>query len=113
MRVNDVHCRISAIERKERIEAALVMLQSLKNKVSELRLQCETLKKLQSEKQKDLVCGTCGKRIEAGQEVTLKDSFGNVRGYYHKDCFKAIWLSQTWTFDYSCPGFLRLSGKDK
>jgi len=100
-------------ERKEKVEAVLARLQSLKSQVSELRAQCEALKKLQSEKQKGLICNECGKLIEQGQEVTLKDSFGKVKGHYHKDCFKAIWLSQTWIFDYSYPGFLRMSEKDK
>jgi len=54
-----------------------------------------------------VVCSECGKSIEQGQEVVLKGSFGKLESYYHKDCFKAIWLSQTWTFDYSEPGFLR------
>ena len=100
-------------ERKEKVEAVLARLQSLKSQVSELRAQCEALKNLQSEKQKGLICNECGKLIEQGQEVTLKDSFGKVKGHYHKDCFKAIWLSQTWIFDYSYPGFLRMSEKDK
>jgi len=113
MQINDVRCRTSAVERKEKVEAVLARLQSLKNQVSELRMQCEALKKLQSEKQKDLTCNECGKLIEQGQEVVLKSSLGQVKGYYHRDCFKAIWLSQTWIFDYSHPGFLRMSGKDQ
>ncbi len=111
MQVNNVDCSISALERREKVEAVLVRLQSLKSQVSELRVQCEALKKLQSEKPQDLTCNECGKLIEDGQEVVLKDSFGKIKSYYHKDCFKAIWLSQTWTFDYSHPGFLRMSGK--
>ena len=113
MQINDVRCRISVVERKEKVEAVLARLQSLKSQVSELRVQCEALKKLQSEKQKDLTCSECGKLIEQDQAVVLKGSFGEVRCYYHKDCFKAIWLSHTWKFDYSCPGFLRISGKDQ
>ena len=114
MQVDDVRCRSSLGERKEKIEAALARLQSLKNQISELREQCETLKKLQSEKQKGgLICNECGKLIKQDQEVTLKDTFGKVKSHYHKDCFKAIWLSQNWRFDYSSPGFLRMSGKDQ
>jgi hypothetical protein len=113
MQVNDIRHRISVVERKEKVDAVLARLQFLKSQVSELRMQCEALKKLQSEKQKDFTCNECGKLIEQGQEVVLKGSFGNVKGYYHRDCFKAIWLSQTWTFDYSHPGFLRMSGKDQ
>ena len=113
MQVNDVRCRSSVGERKEKVEAALDRLKALKCQISELRAQCEELKKLESEKRKGLTCSECGKRVEQGEEVTLKDSFGKVKGYYHKDCFKAIWLSQNWTFDYSSPSFLRMSGKDQ
>ena len=69
------------------------------------------LKKLQLEKQEGLMCNECGKLIEDGQEVLLKDFYGKVKRHYHKDCFKAIWLSQTWKFDYSSPGFLRMWSK--
>ncbi len=113
MQVNDIRHRVSGVERKEKVEAVLARLQSLKSQVSELRVQCEALKKLQSEKQKDLICNECSKLIEQGQEVVLKGSLGQVKRYYHRDCFKAIWLSQTWIFDYSHPGFLRMSGKDQ
>jgi hypothetical protein len=110
MQVDDVRCRSNVGERKEKVEAALARLESLRCQISELRAQCEALKELRLEKQGEaLVCNECGKPIEEGEEVTFKDSFGKVKCRYHKDCFKAIWLSQTWVFDYSCPGFLRMS----
>jgi len=91
MQVNDVRCRSSVGERKEKVEAVLARLQSLKNQVSELRMQCEALKKLQSEKQKKaLVCNECGKLIKQGKAVTIKGSLGEVRSYYHRECFKAL-----------------------
>lgn len=111
MQVNDVRCPGSVRERKEKVEAALARLKSLKCQVSKLRVQCEALKKRESEKQESLECIECGKLVKQGQEVTLKDSFGKVKGHCHKDCFKAIWVSQNWTFDYSSPGFLRMSEK--
>jgi hypothetical protein len=110
MQVNDARFSNSWVERKEKVETSLAKLQSLKNQISELRMQCEALKKAQSRRQKDLTCSECGKLIEKGQEVVLKGSFGKLGSYYHKDCFKAIWLSQVWTFDYSEPGFLRKLG---
>jgi hypothetical protein len=113
MQVNDARCPSSVCERKEKVEAALAMLKALKCQVSELRAQCEALKKLGSEKQEGLKCIECGKLIEQGMEVTLKDSLGKVKGCYHRDCFKEIWRSQNWRFDYSSPGFLRMSGKDR
>ena len=112
MQVNDSHCRSSVDERKEKVEAALATLKSLKFRVSELRARCEELK-LESEKPEGLVCGECGGLIEQNEAVTLKDSFGNVKSCYHKACFKAIWVSQNWRFDYSSPGFFRISGTDK
>ena len=94
MQVNDARCRSSVGERKEKVEAALARLKSLKCQVSELRAQCEALKKLESDRQEGFTCNECGKLIEEGLEVKLKDSFGKVKGCYHRDCFKAIWLSQ-------------------
>jgi uncharacterized protein with PIN domain len=107
MQANNARFHSSWVERKEKAEAALAKLQSLKNQISELRMQCEALKKRQSETQRDLACSECGKLIERGQEVVLKGSLGKLESYYHRDCFKAIWLSQSWTLDYSAPGFLR------
>jgi prefoldin subunit 5 len=79
------------VEPEEKVEAVLARLQSLKCKVSELRMQCEELKKLQSEKQKKaLVCNKCGKLIKQGKEITIKGSLGEVRSYYHRECFKAL-----------------------
>jgi DNA repair exonuclease SbcCD ATPase subunit len=112
MQVNDA--RYHMVERKEKVEAALARLKSLKCQVSELRAQCEALKNQQSKKQEEaVVCSECGKPIGQGEEVTLRDSLGKVKRRYHRDCFKAIWLSQTWIFDYSCPGFLRMSESDR
>jgi hypothetical protein len=111
MQVNETSYHSSVDEYKEEVESALARAKSLKCRVSELIGQCEVLKKLQSETRKDLTCSECGKLIEQGQEVALKGSFGKVKTCYHKDCFKAIWRSQTWIFDYSSPGFLRISVK--
>ena len=94
MQSNDVRRRSNANARKEQVEITLAMLRSLKSQVSELRAQCEALKNKQSEK--GLTCSECGKLIDLGQEVTLRDSFGKVKSYYHKDCFKAIWRSDVY-----------------
>jgi hypothetical protein len=107
MQTNYAHFGNSWVERKEKAESALAKLQSLKNQILELRMQCEALKKRRSEEQRVLTCGECGNLIEPGQEVVLRGSFGKLESYYHRDCFKAIWLSQNWTFDYSEPGFLK------
>jgi len=79
------------VERKEKIEAALARLQSLKSKVSELRLQLEALRELQLKRQeKVLQCNHCGKAIRKGTEIMIKDSLGEIRRSYHKGCFKAV-----------------------
>ena len=113
MQPNKIHFRNSESERKAKVEVALVKLQSLKCQISKLRAQCEAIKDLESEKQKGLTCSECCQLIEQEKEVTLKDTSGQVKSHYHRDCFKAIWLSQTWTFDYSSPGFLRSSEKNQ
>ena len=112
MPMNDVRCRSSVFERKEKVEAALIRLKSLKWRISELRAQCEAFK-LGPERQEGFACDECGKLIEQGEEVTLKDSFGNVKSHCHKECFKAILFSQKWRFDHVSSGFLGLSGKGK
>ena len=109
---NEIHVDSGVVERKEKIEAALRRLKSLKSHAAELRLQCEDFRKQRLVEQSvTLVCSECGKQITHDQEVTLRDSFGKVKSYYHRNCFKAIWLSQIWRFDYTSPGFLRLSEK--
>jgi prefoldin subunit 5 len=91
MEVNETRYHDDVVERKEKTQAVWARLQSLKCKVSELRAQCEALKKSQSEKQtKALVCNECGKPIKEGNKVTVKDTFGAVKSYYHEDCFKTI-----------------------
>ncbi len=111
MQANYAQCSSSVAKRKEKVNATLARLKSLKRQVSELRAQCEALKKLELEKKEGLKCRECGKVVNP-HEVTLKDSFGKVKGYYHKDCFTEIWRSENWRFDYSYPGFLRTSSNN-
>lgn len=107
MEVNQTPYEISIAENKNRAEATLARLKSLRNRVAEIRVQVESLRKLQTENhKKTTVCFECGKEIEKDKEITIKDSAGNPTSYYHKDCFKAIWTAQNWRFDYSSPGFL-------
>ncbi len=114
MGTKQIQCDFSSVAQKEKVEAALVRLKTLRSRVAELRAQCESLREMQAKNQQEtLVCAECGKNIENGQEITVEDDSGNPRSYYHKDCFKAIWVSQTWRFDYSSPGFLRKSGGSK
>jgi hypothetical protein len=80
------------LDAKERIEITLVKLHALKEKISELRLQCEELRKKRSEnKQSGLSCAECGKPIEPNQEIEIKDSNGTTMRSYHKECFEGLW----------------------
>ena len=113
MQVDDGRCPRGVGERKEKVEDFLATLKSLKSCISELREHFEELRKLELERQEHLMCSDCGKLIGQGEEVTVKDSFGNVMGCYHKECFEELWRSQNWGFNYSSSGFLRLSGKGR
>jgi hypothetical protein len=77
---------------KEKLETALLILQALRNKSSELTRQCEELKKLRSE-HKGKVCSKCGYAIESGDEVMFKGSGGMQTRYYHKECFEELLVS--------------------
>ena len=74
------------IYRKNQIENTMNKINSLKFKVTELRIKCEKLKKLQNEKQ----CKKCRKTISEGEEITFKDSSRNIEHDYHKNCFKSL-----------------------
>ncbi len=74
------------IYRKTQIENTMNRLNSLKFKVTELRIKCEKLKKLQNEKQ----CKNCRKTISQGEEITFKDPARNIEHDYHKNCFKSL-----------------------
>src|SRR5512136_2873012 len=92
MEVNEHRCDISLVKEREQFEAAMDRLRFMKDRVSALRARCEMLRELRAEKPAGTtMCSECGREIEKGQEVTVKDSCGNPRSCYHRDCFKAIW----------------------
>jgi uncharacterized protein with PIN domain len=108
MEMTDIRTESDLAENRVRVEAALVRLKSIRSNIEQIRLQVELLRKMQTENVgTPSVCSECGKEIEHGQEVTVKDASGNPSHFYHRDCFKMLWASQTWKFDYSSPGFLR------
>ena len=95
--IDDDPNQFEHFQTREKAKHTLIKLQSLKNKISELRLQCEELKKLRSEYQekyqeKEMICDECGERIDPGEEVEVKNSKGIERRHYHKECFKAMWM---------------------
>ncbi|MCW3997370.1 MAG: hypothetical protein NWF10_02230 [Candidatus Bathyarchaeota archaeon] len=75
---------------KEQIETTLIRLNSLKLKVTELRVKCEKLKRLQKEKLNENRCKACNKKITHSKEVTFKDPSGKITQYYHKHCFETF-----------------------
>ena len=74
------------IYHKYQIENTMNRLNSLKFKVTELRIKCEKIKKLQTEKQ----CKVCRKTIIKGEEITFKDSSRTIQQHYHKTCFGSL-----------------------
>ena len=110
MEIGEIHRDIDLPERRERFEAALIRLKSMKDRVAELRVQCESLRKFRAGKTAESVlCAECGREVPQGQEVIVKGPSGEPHSSYHRDCFKAIWASESWRVSYSRPGFLRLS----
>ena len=108
MEIQEICGNNNSIQQREKVEAYLVRLKDMRGKVAELREQCESLKRSRAEFQKSLViCSECGKHIEQGREIMVKDSSGNPMNYYHRECFGAIWAAQTWRLDYSSKGFLK------
>ena len=75
---------------KEKIETTLIRLNALKLKVTELRVRCEKLKKLQKEKLDEKKCSRCKKKIIPGKEVVFKDPAGELKHYYHNHCFETL-----------------------
>jgi hypothetical protein len=77
---------------KEEVEATLRKLQLLRNRISELRVQCEELRRLSSETREGILCNECGKAVDPSEEIVIKDSDGIETARYHKECFKLLWV---------------------
>jgi hypothetical protein len=94
---------------REKMDVTLRKLQALKDKISEIRHQCEELRKQVSankvfenkvfenkvsenkvSENKASLCNQCGNAIEPNQEVVVKDSAGIERRHYHTKCFQAL-----------------------
>ena len=85
------HCDVSAVKIREEIETALARLLSLKSRVSELKLQVEALKELQSGRiEQVLQCSHCGRLIRKGTEITITSPSGEIKRSFHEDCFRAV-----------------------
>jgi prefoldin subunit 5 len=90
---NAESCQHEQFNAKEEVEVTLRKLQILKSRISELRTQCEELKKISSEiRGNALLCSQCGEAIEPGQEIMVKSSGEAEKRQYHKECFKLLWV---------------------
>lgn len=86
-------CAHEQFNAKEEVEVTLHKLQTLKARISELRAQCEELRRISSEtKRNALLCSQCGEAIEPGQEIVVKGSGEAEKRQYHKECFKLLWV---------------------
>lgn len=93
-------CDHEQLRMREEIQITLRKLQTLKSKIAELRDQCEELRELSSHAHTPrsettdtaLRCSKCGKTVEPGQEIVIKDSDGTETGRYHRECFKLLWV---------------------
>ncbi len=93
MGITECSRNVSERKAREQVETAIARLQLLKGRVSELKHQCEELKRLHAEKTGDLAiaCDECGKKIGTGQPIVVKDSNGREISHYHQECFRALW----------------------
>ena len=81
------------LEVRDKIEVTLIKLSTLKSTISDLRLQCEELRKMKlRDKDKILSCSECGNTAKLGEEIVIRNSAGTKKNYYHKKCFQALWL---------------------
>jgi uncharacterized membrane protein len=91
--IDDQSRQYDQLKAREEVRTTLRKLQMLRNRISELRSQCEELRKLRSEnKDNTLLCSECGEAIEPGQEIVVKDSEGTQKKNYHQECFKMLWV---------------------
>lgn len=79
------------LEAKERMQVTLQKLQALKSRVSELRIQCEELQKMNQDRGGTVLCDECGRAIDSEQGIEARN-FGQEARHYHKECFRKLWL---------------------
>jgi hypothetical protein len=86
------------VKAREEMDITLRKLQVLRGKISELRAQCEELRKLSLKADSSkagssgLLCSQCGEAIEPGQEIVVKSSDETEKKHYHKECFRLLWV---------------------
>lgn len=89
------HVREEPYEIKETIENTLCKLQELKGRVAELKRKVEELRKTESERienaaERMSLCDKCGHALDPEEQVVVRDSNGEERRHYHKECFQTL-----------------------
>lgn len=76
--------------KKENIQELLHRIEALKDRVSNVRLQCEELRTILNEKPDEAtLCSECGQQIERNEEVVFKGP--NEKRTFCKKCFGEMW----------------------
>jgi cell shape-determining protein MreC len=89
------HVHEESYELKEKIENTLCKLQELKGRVAELKRKVEELRRMESERienaaEKISFCDKCGHVLDSEEQVVVRDSNGEERRHYHKECFQTL-----------------------
>jgi hypothetical protein len=89
------HVHQNQYEIKEKIENTLCKLQELKGRVAELKHKCEELRRIESERieciaEKMSLCDKCGHALDPDEQVIVRDSKGEERRHFHKECFQTL-----------------------
>lgn len=74
---------------KEKIETAIVRLNSIKIKVANLRRNLEEIK-IQTEIESRNICKKCTNLITKNEEVIFKDHSGKTIKHFHRKCFESL-----------------------
>jgi Rad3-related DNA helicase len=76
--------------KKENVQELLHRTEALRDRVSNLRLQCEELRTILNEKPDEAtLCSECGQKIERNEEVVFKGA--NEKRTFCKKCFGEMW----------------------
>jgi len=76
--------------KKETVQELLHRTEALKERVSNLRLQCEELRTIMNEKPEEAtLCSECGQQIERNEGVMFKGP--TEKRTFCKKCFAEMW----------------------
>jgi len=90
------HTRLEAkYDVREKIESTLYKLQELKEGIAELKLKCEELRRIESERLEFAAknvsrCDKCRHPVDPEEQVVVRDGNGEERRHYHRKCFQTL-----------------------